>query len=233
MPGHRVRGQCARGRRAPSPVNVQASVTDERVTLTWQGNVSDSQVTGYRIERYEGHRSGWHRLEAFLPAANQVPWDNPDILETYVDTNVLPSGPYRYRIRSVNSQGIISRYTGEATASALIVPGREAMKRTGKPPVKQASTTDRRPLRSASAQGLRCGGPGLGVQHWTALPLVVALPAISPTERAMMRSSDEANLPGPGSPCRGPGPLRRGPIDSPHQRMPRTVTDGQRWGRHL
>ena len=144
------------------PVNVQASVTDERVTLTWKGNPSDSQVTGYRIERYEGHRSGWHRLEAFLPAAKQVPWDNPDILEIYVDTNVMPSGPYRYRIRSVNSQGIISRYTGEAAASALIVPGREAMKRTGKPPVKQASTTDRRPLRSASAQGLRCGGPGIG-----------------------------------------------------------------------
>ena len=110
------------------PVNVQASDTDERVTLTWRGNVSDSQVTGYRIERYEGHRSGWHRLEAFLPAANQVPWDNPDILEIYVDTDVLPSAPYRYRIRSVNSQGIISRYTGEAAASALIVPSREAMK---------------------------------------------------------------------------------------------------------
>ena len=149
-----------RAARAIPPVNVEASATDERVTSTWQGNVSNSQVSGYRIERYEGHRSGWHRLEAYLPAANQVPWDNPDILETYVDTNVMPSGPYRYRIRSVNSQGISSRYTGEATASALIVPGREAMKRTGKPPVKQASTTDRRPLRSASAQGLRCGGPG-------------------------------------------------------------------------
>ena len=190
-------------------------------------------MTGYRIERYEGHRSGWNTLVTFLPAANQVPWDNPDILEIYVDTNVLPSGPYRYRIRSVSDQGIISRYTGEAAASALIVPGREAMKRTGKPPVKQASTTDRRPLRSASAQGLRCGGPGLGVQHWTALPLVVALAAIYPTERAMLRSSDETNLNGPGSFCRGPGPFRRGPTDSPHPRIPRTVTDGQRWGRHL
>ena len=162
-----------------------------------------------------------------------MPRDNPDVIEIYVDTNVMPSGPYRYRIRSVNSQGIISRYTGEATASALIVPSREAMKRAGKPPVKQASTTDRRPLRSASAQGLRCGGPGLGVQHWTALPLVVALPAIYPTERAMMRSSDEANPHRPDGSCRGPGPFRRGPAESPHQRTPRTVTDGQRWGRHL
>ena len=77
--------------------------------------------------------------------------------------------------------------------------------------MKQASTTDRRPLRSASAQGLRCGGPGLGVQHWTALPLVVALAAIYPTERAMLRSSDEANLPGPGSSCRAPGLSGAGP----------------------
>ena len=98
------------------------------MTSTWQGNVSNSQVSGYRIERYEGYRSGWHKLEASLPAANQVPWDNPDVIETYVDTGVLPSGPYRYRIRSVNDRGIISRYTGEAAASALIVPGREAMK---------------------------------------------------------------------------------------------------------
>ena len=98
------------------------------MTSTWQGNVSDSQVTGYRIERYEGHRSGWNTLVSFLPAANQVPWDNPDILEIYVDTNVMPSGPYQYRIRSVNDRGTSSRYTGEAAASALIVPGREAMK---------------------------------------------------------------------------------------------------------
>ena len=85
-------------------------------------------MSGYRIERYEGHRSGWNTLVTFLPAANQYPRNNPDIIETYVDTDVVPSGPYRYRIRSVNSQGIISRYTGEAAASALIVPGREAMK---------------------------------------------------------------------------------------------------------
>ena len=85
--------QAEEGVASHPPVNVQASVTDERVTLTCQVNVSNSQVTGYRIERYEGHRSGWHRLEAFLPAADQVPWDNPDILETYVDTGVLPSAP--------------------------------------------------------------------------------------------------------------------------------------------
>ena len=77
--------------------------------------------------------------------------------------------------------------------------------------MKQASTTDRRPLRSASAQGLRCGGPGLGVQHWTALPLVVALPAIHPTERAMMRSSDETNPHRPGGFCRAPGLSGAGP----------------------
>ena len=104
--------QAQEGVASHPPVNVQASVTDERVTLTWKGNPSDSQVTGYRIERYEGHRSGWHRLEAFLPAANQVPWDNPDTLETYVDTNVMPSGPYRYRIRSVNDRGISGGYAG-------------------------------------------------------------------------------------------------------------------------
>ena len=105
------------------PINLQASATDERVTLTWRGNVSNSQVSGYRIERDEGHRSGWDTPEAFLPAANEYPRDNPNLLETYVDTDVLPSAPYRYRIRSVNSQGIRSRYAGVEVETAVDPPG--------------------------------------------------------------------------------------------------------------
>ena len=94
------------------------------MTSTWQGNVSDSQVTGYRIERYEGHRSGWNTLVTFLPAANQYPWDNPDILEIYVDTDVLPSAPSRYRIRSVNDRGISRGYEGVKVVSAVDPPER-------------------------------------------------------------------------------------------------------------
>ena len=104
------------------PINLQASATDERVTLTWQGNVDNLQVSGYRIERYEGHRSGWETLEPFLPAATQFPWDNPGITETYVDTDVLPSAPYRYRIRSVNDQGISTRYAGMDVETAVDPP---------------------------------------------------------------------------------------------------------------
>ena len=88
----------------------------------WQGNVSDSQVTGYRIERYEGHRSGWETLEPLWPLANEFPSDNPDILETYVDTDVLPSAPSRYRIRSVNDRGISSRYAGVEVETAVDPP---------------------------------------------------------------------------------------------------------------
>ena len=112
----------AQGRLPHPPVNVQASVTDEQVTLTWQVNVSDSQVTGYRIERYGGHRSGWETLEDSLLAANQFPWDNPDVLETYVDTGVLPSAPYRYRIRSVNDRGMSSRYAASVEVETAVDP---------------------------------------------------------------------------------------------------------------
>ena len=105
------------------PVNVQASVTNERVTLTCQVNVSDSQVTGYRIERYEGHRSGWNTLVTFLPAADQYPRNNPDVIETYVDTGVLPSAPYRYRIRSVSDRGTSSGYEGVKVVTAVDPPG--------------------------------------------------------------------------------------------------------------
>ena len=105
------------------PVNVQASVTNERVTSTCQGNVSNSQVTGYRIERYEGHRSGWNTLVTFLPAADQYPRNNPDILEIYVDTNVLPSAPYRYRIRSVSDRGTNSGYEGVKVVTVVDPPG--------------------------------------------------------------------------------------------------------------
>ena len=114
------------------PVNVQASVTDERVTLTWRGNVSDSQVTGYRIERYEGHRSGWNTLVTFLPAANQYPRNNPDVLETYVDTGVLPSAPYRYRIRSASDRGTSSRYEGVEVETAVDPPELRIFMDTGR-----------------------------------------------------------------------------------------------------
>ena len=114
------------------PVNAQASVTDEQVTLTWQGNVSDSQVTGYRIERYEGHSSGWETLEPLWPLANEFPSDNPDILETHVDTDVLPSAPSRYRIRSVNDRGISSRYAGVEVETAVDPPELRIFMDTGR-----------------------------------------------------------------------------------------------------
>ena len=91
--------------------------------MAWKGNPNNFEVTGYRIECYEGHRSGWHRLEAFLPAANQYPRNNPDILETYVDTGVLPSAPYRYRIRSVSDRGTSSGYEGVKVVTAVDPPG--------------------------------------------------------------------------------------------------------------
>ena len=114
------------------PVNAQASVTDEQVTLTWQGNVSNSQASGYRIEGYEGHSSGWETLEPLWPLANEFPSDNPDILETYVDTDVLPSAPSRYRIRSVNDRGISSRYAGVEVETAVDPPELRIFMDTGR-----------------------------------------------------------------------------------------------------
>ena len=113
----------AQGRLPRPPINVQATVTDERVTLTWQGNPGDYTVDGYRIERYEGHRSVWEVLVPFQPAANNTPGNNPNTLETYVDTVVLPSTPYRYRIRSVNEQGISRGYAGVDAETAVDPPG--------------------------------------------------------------------------------------------------------------
>ena len=104
------------------PVNVQASATDERVMLTWQGNPSNFHVDGYRIERYEGHNSGWETLEPLWLAAGEFPWDTPDIIETYLDTDVLPSAPYRYRIWSVNDRGIRSLYAAGVNVETAVDP---------------------------------------------------------------------------------------------------------------
>ena len=104
------------------PINLQASPTDDHVTLTWQGNVDNFHVSGYRIQRYQGHRSGWQTVAPFQPAANQFPWDNPGITETYLDTNVLPSTPYRYRVRSMNDQGISTHYAGINIETAFEPP---------------------------------------------------------------------------------------------------------------
>ena len=104
------------------PINLQASATDDRVTLTWKGNISNFHVSGYRIERYGGHSSGWQTLEPLWPAANTLPWDNPGIRETYVDTDVLPSAPYRYRIWSVNDRGIRSLYAAGVDVETAVDP---------------------------------------------------------------------------------------------------------------
>ena len=104
------------------PVNVQASATDERVMLTWQGNPSNFHVDGYRIERYEGHSSGWETLEPLWLAASEFPWDTPNIIETYLDTDVLPSAPYRYRIWSVNDRGIRSLYAAGVNVETAVDP---------------------------------------------------------------------------------------------------------------
>ena len=105
------------------PINLQASPTDDHVTLTWQGSVDNFHVSGYRIQRYQGHRSGWQTVTPFQPAANQFPWDNPGITETYLDTNILPSTPYRYRVRSMNEQGISTHYAGINVETAVEPPG--------------------------------------------------------------------------------------------------------------
>ena len=44
------------------PINLQASPTDGHVTLTWQGSVDNFHVSGYRIQRYQGHHSGWQTV---------------------------------------------------------------------------------------------------------------------------------------------------------------------------
>ena len=87
-------------------------------------------MQGYRIERHEGANSGWVTVESLWPAANQFPWQNTEITETYVDADVLPSVEYRYRIRTVNEWGISvpsyggSVITGVDPPGLRIIPGR-------------------------------------------------------------------------------------------------------------
>ena len=112
------------------PWPVDASATDEQVTLTWKGAAHNTHVLGYRIERHEGANSGWVTVESLWPAANQFPWQNTEITETYVDTDVLPSVEYRYRVRTVNEWGISvpsyggSVITGVDPPGLRIIPGR-------------------------------------------------------------------------------------------------------------
>ena len=180
------------------PVNVQASATDERVTSTCQGNVSDSQVTGYRIECYEGHRSGWNTLVTFLPAANQYPRNNPDVIETYVDTGVLPSAPSRYRIRSVSDRGTSSGYEGVKVVSAVDPPGRRIFMDTGRVTIgwdapEDDSVTGYRILRRVQSgpEKTLVGDTGPGVTGWVDRQVFprqrLRLPAPGPARRTSGR----------------------------------------------
>ena len=134
---------------------------------------------------------------------------------------------------SADHAELSARWDGRAGRLDQVRSVSETMRPEEKQPCRRHQHTTA--VRCGSSRGETCAAEdsGSGVQHWTASPLVGVLPAIYPTDRAMMRSSDEANPHRPGSFCRAPGPFRRRPTDSPHQRMPRTVTDGQRWGRHM
>ena len=59
------------------PVQAWGSATDEQVTLAWKGNPNNFEVTGYRIERYEGHRSGWNTLEDVPAGGRPVSEEQP------------------------------------------------------------------------------------------------------------------------------------------------------------
>ena len=156
------------------PINLQASPTDDHVTLTWQGNVDNFHVSGYRIQRYQGHRSGWQTATPFQPAANQFPWDNPGITETYLDTNILPSTPYRYRIRSMNEQGISTHYAGINVETAVEPPELRIFADHGKVTIgwdtpEDDTITGYRILRRIQwgNQETPVGDTGRGVTGWT------------------------------------------------------------------
>ena len=156
------------------PINLQASPTDGHVTLTWQGSVDNFHVSGYRIQRYQGHHSGWQTVTPFQPAANQFPWDDPGITETYLDTDVLPSAPYRYRIRSMNEQGISTHYAGINVETAVEPPELRIFADHGKVTIgwdapEDDSITGYRILRRVQwgPEETVLSDTGLGVTSWT------------------------------------------------------------------
>ena len=105
------------------PVQAWVEATDERVTLTWKGNSSNWRVSGYRIERNQGGLTAWDTVVPFQPAANRTPREDIHTTETYVDTDVLPSARYHYRIRSVYFGVASSRYISLKVVTAVDPPG--------------------------------------------------------------------------------------------------------------
>ena len=145
------------------------------------------------------------QINTATPGWNARRWKNA-VLRPGAQHMMGSGGPCRIaRPRpSADHAELSARWDGRSGTLDQVrsVPG--TMKPEEKQPCSRHQHTTAGRCGSSRRETCAAEDSGSGVQHWTASPLILALPAISPTERAMMRSSDETNLNGPGSSCRGP-----------------------------
>ena len=125
---------------------------------------------------------------------------------------------------SADHADLSARWDGRAGSLGQVRSISETMRPEEKQPCSRHQHTTA--VRCGSSRRETCAAEdsGSGVQHWTASPLTLVLPAVSPTERAMMWSSDETNPHGPGRSRPAPRRSRRRPADSPHPHIPLTAS---------
>lgn len=87
-------------------LNSQSSVHSHSVVLTWDASTSPD-VVGYNVYRSGVSGGPYTELNGSLPVAGL----------TYTDTAVLAGQTYYYVVTAVDSEGIESAYSNEASAS--------------------------------------------------------------------------------------------------------------------
>jgi glucose/arabinose dehydrogenase/fibronectin type 3 domain-containing protein len=93
-----------------APTNLTASASGSSVALGWGAATDDVALAGYRVERCQGSA-----CSTFAQVATPT-------TTTYVDTGLLPSTSYSYRVVAVDASGNVSGYSNIASVTTPTAP---------------------------------------------------------------------------------------------------------------
>ena len=85
----------------PAPVSLQAVVSHDTVSLSWD-DPGDASISGYQILRRDRDLSRVGRFEVLVE-------DTGSAAATYVDRQVQPETRYNYRVKARNAAGLSPR----------------------------------------------------------------------------------------------------------------------------
>ena len=101
--------------RLPKPTNLEASVHDDGVHLTWNG--SSGNVDGYRITRYRPELGEKRQIQVRNTGNTDTSW---------IDQNVEDGVLYRYRVKAIAGSGAKNSKLSNTASARWVAPAPDA-----------------------------------------------------------------------------------------------------------